>query len=161
MPIAVGQKLPDATFKMMQDGKPVEVSVKDYFGGKTVALFAVPGAYTPTCHNKHVPSFVADGEKLKKAGVDAIACTSVNDAYVLDQWAKDTGAHGKIAFLADGSADFARAIGMELDLGGYGLGVRSKRYAMLVKDGVVKTLNVEENAGECSVSAAPALLKAL
>ena len=161
MPIAVGQKLPDAKLKIMTDGKPAEVSVKDYFAGKTVALFAVPGAYTPTCHNKHVPSFLADGDKLRQAGVDTIACTSVNDIFVLDQWAKDTGAHGKIAFLADGSAEFARALGMELDLGGFGLGVRSKRYSMLVKDGVVKALNVEENAGECSISAAPALLKAL
>jgi peroxiredoxin len=145
----------------MKDGKPADVSVKEFFSGKTVALFAVPGAYTPTCHNTHVPSFLADAEKLKKAGVDTIACTSVNDIFVLDQWAKDTGARDKITFLADGSADFARAIGMELDLGGFGLGMRTKRYAMLVKDGVVKVLNVEENAGECSVSAAPALLKAL
>lgn len=161
MSIVVGQKLPSATFKVMKDGKPADVSTKDFFNGKTVALFAVPGAYTPTCHVKHVPSFVGDADKLRKKGVDVIACTAVNDVFVLGQWAKDTGAEGKITFLADGNADFARAIGMELDLGGFGLGIRSKRYAMLVKDGVVATLNVEENAGECSVSAAGTLLKAL
>ncbi len=161
MTIAVGQKLPNAKFKVMEDGKAVEKSTSDIFGGKTVALFAVPGAYTPTCHQKHVPSFVGEAAALKKKGVDTIACTSVNDAYVLGQWAKDTSAEGTITFLADGSAEFARAIGMELDLGGFGLGIRSKRYAMLVKDGVVKALNVEENAGECSLSAAGPILEAL
>lgn len=161
MTIAVGQKLPNAKFKVMEDGKAAEKSTDDIFKGKTVALFAVPGAYTPTCHQKHVPSFVGEAAALKKKGVDLIACTAVNDAYVLAQWAKDTGAEGKITFLADGSAEFARAIGMELDLGGFGLGIRSKRYSMLVKDGVVKALNVEENAGECSLSAAGPILKAL
>ena len=161
MSIAVGQKLPNAKFKVMEAGKAVEKTTDDIFKGKTVALFAVPGAYTPTCHQKHVPSFVGEAASLKKKGVDTIACTSVNDAYVLGQWAKDTGAEGTITFLADGSADFARSIGMELDLGGFGLGIRSKRYAMLVKDGVVKALNVEDNAGECSISAAGPILKAL
>jgi peroxiredoxin len=161
MSIAIGQKLPNATFKVMQGDKATDVTSEDFFAGKTVALFAVPGAYTPTCHVKHVPSFVGDADKLKKKGVDVIACTAVNDVFVLGQWAKDTGAEGRITFLADGNADFARAIGMELDLGGFGLGIRSKRYAMLVKDGVVTALNVEENAGECSVSAAGTLLKAL
>jgi peroxiredoxin len=159
--IAVGQRLPRAKFRVIKDGKSVDVSSDDIFNGKTVALFAVPGAYTPTCHQKHVPSFVSEAAAFTRKGVDMIACTSVNDAYVLAQWAKDTGAEGKITFLADGSAEFARAIGMEIDLGGSGMGIRSKRYAMLVKDGVVQALNVEESTGACSLSAAAPLLKVL
>ncbi|MEZ5924497.1 MAG: peroxiredoxin [Hyphomicrobiaceae bacterium] len=161
MPIAVGQKVPHATFKVMKDGKVVDLTTQDVFAGKTVALFAVPGAYTPTCHAKHVPSFVNDAEKLKGKGVDLIACTAVNDAFVLAQWAKDTGAAGKIEFLADGSAEFARAIGMDIDLGGAGLGVRSKRYAMVVKDGTVAVMNTEANPGVCELTSAAELLKSL
>jgi peroxiredoxin len=114
------------------------------FGGRKVALFAVPGAYTPTCHKQHMPGFVERVGDLKSRGIDAVACTAVNDVFVLDHWAKDTGAAGKVIMLADGSADFAKALGLEIDLSGFGLGVRSKRYSMLVEDGVVKSLNIDE-----------------
>ena len=105
----------------------------------------MPGAYTPTCHKNHMPGFVDRVAELKAKGIDAVACTAVNDVFVLDNWSKDTGAAGKIEMLADGSGDFAKAIGLEIDLSGFGLGVRSKRYAMLVDDGVVKVLNVEDS----------------
>ncbi len=161
MTIAVGQKLPVATFGTMQDGKPEELTTDQVFAGKHVAVFAVPGAYTPTCHLKHLPGFVANAKTFRDKGLDTIACISVNDVFVLGQWCKDTGADGTILMLADGSGDFTRAIGMELDLSGDGLGLRSKRYAMLVRNGVVEALNVEENAGVAVASSAEALLKSL
>lgn len=144
MTIKVGDKLPDATFTVMGPDGPKPVSTSEVFAGKRVALFAVPGAYTPTCHQKHLPGFLNHMADLAAKGVNTVACTAVNDIFVLDYWAKDTGAMDKIQMLADGSADFAKAIGLDIDLTKAGLGVRSKRYAMLVDDGVVKTLNVEE-----------------
>lgn len=143
MTIKVGDRLPDASFTVMGPDGPQPTTVAEVFDGKTVALFAVPGAYTPTCHQQHLPGFVRHLDELKAKGVDTIACTAVNDVFVLTHWAKDTGADG-IMMLADGSADFAKAIGLEIDLTTRGLGVRSKRYAMLVADRVVKTLNVDE-----------------
>jgi peroxiredoxin len=145
MTIKVGDRLPDAKFTVMGANGPEPKTVKDVFAGKKVALFAVPGAYTPTCTKSHLPGFVDRVGELKGKGIDAIACTAVNDIFVLTNWAKDTGATGKIEMLADGSGDFAKAIGLDLDLSGFGLGLRSKRYAMLVDDGVVKVLNVEDN----------------
>lgn len=144
MTIKVGEKLPDATFTVMGPDGPKPVTSADVFAGKKVALFAVPGAYTPTCHQKHLPGFLQHMDDLAKQGVDTIACTAVNDIFVLDYWARDTGADGKVMMLADGSAKFAKAIGLDIDLTDHGLGVRSKRYAMLVDDGVVKILNVDE-----------------
>ncbi len=144
MTIKVGDKLPDATFTVMGPDGPTPVTTADVFAGKKVALFAVPGAYTPTCHQKHLPGFLQHMDDLAKKGVDTIACTAVNDIFVLDYWAKDTGALDKIQMLADGSAKFAKAIGLAIDLTDHGLGVRSKRYAMLVDDGIVKVLNVDE-----------------
>jgi peroxiredoxin len=161
MTIAVGQRLPDVTFKVMRDGKPADVTTAEVFGGKTVVLFSVPGAYTPTCHMKHLPSFITHAADLKAKGVDTIACTAVNDVYVLHHWAKDTGATDSILFLADGSATFAKAIGMDIDLGGFGLGTRARRYAMLVKDGVVSVLNIEKDAGKADLSGAEEMLKSL
>jgi peroxiredoxin len=161
MPIAVGQRVPDATFKVMTDNGPADLKSSDLFNGKTVALFAVPGAFTPTCHAKHVPSFLANYDALKAKGVDTIACTSVNDVFVMTEWSKASNATGKITFLADGGAAFAKAIGMDVDLTAPGLGIRSKRYAMLVKDGVVKAFNAEEAPGKMEKSSAEELLKAL
>ncbi len=145
MAIKVGDTLPDAKFTVMGPDGPKPKTVSEVFAGKKVALFAVPGAYTPTCSNKHMPGFVGRVDELKAKGIDAIACTAVNDVFVLTNWAKDTGASGKIEMLADGSGDFAKAIGLEIDLSGFGLGLRSKRYAMLVDNGVVKVLNIEDS----------------
>ncbi len=146
MTIKVGDKLPEATFMTMSGEGPKPMTTAEFFGGKKVALFAVPGAYTPTCHKTHMPGFVDRAEELKKKGY-TVACTAVNDVFVLSQWAKDTGADGKITMLADGSADFAKKIGLELDVSARGLGIRSKRYAMAVENGVVKVLNVEDAPG--------------
>lgn len=144
MAIKVGDKLPEATFTSMTADGPKPMTTAEVFGGRKVALFAVPGAYTPTCHKQHMPGFVERAEELKKKGFDTVACTAVNDVFVLTNWSKDSQADGKIQMLADGSADFAKKLGLEIDLTARGLGVRSKRYAMAVEDGVVKILNVED-----------------
>ncbi len=158
MTIKIGDKLPEATFRLVTaDGaKPVKTS--EFFDGRKIVLFGLPGAFTPTCHKNHLPGFLADEAAFKAKGVDEIAMTSVNDHYVLEAWQNATGAVGHIAFLADGSGDFAKAIGLELDAAAGGLGVRSKRYSMLVEDGVVKLLNVEESPGKADLSGAPHLL---
>lgn len=145
MAIKVGDKLPEATFMTMSADGPKPMTTAEVFGGKKVALFAVPGAYTPTCHKTHMPGFVERAEELKKKGFDAIACTAVNDVFVLTSWSKDSQADGKIQMLADGAGDFAKKLGLEVDLSARGMGVRSRRYSMAVDDGVVKALNVEEN----------------
>ena len=147
MTINVGDRLPDAKFMTMGPEGPVAKSTADIFSGKKVALFAVPGAFTPTCHKAHLPGFVDRADELKGKGVDTIACTAVNDVFVMDEWSKATGSAGKILMLTDDSAAFAKAIGLDIDLtgAGIGLGVRSKRYAMLVEDGVVKVLNVDDS----------------
>jgi peroxiredoxin len=157
MTIKIGDKLPDATFMVMGADGPTKKTTAEVFAGKKVALFAVPGAYTPTCHQQHMPGFVSRVDELKAKGIDTIACTAVNDIFVLTQFAKDTGATGKILMLADGNGDFAKAIGLDIDLAGFGLGLRSKRYAMLVDDGVVKVLNVEDAPPEHDKSSAATL----
>lgn len=144
MAIQVGDKLPETTFMVMGPDGPMPKTTAEVFGGRKVALFAVPGAYTPTCHKAHMPGFVERVAELKAKGFDAVACTAVNDVFVMTSWANDTGAAGKIEMLADGSAAFAKAIGLDIDLMGRGLGVRSKRYSMAVDNGVVKILNVED-----------------
>ena len=159
MTIKVGDRLPDAKFMTMGSEGPTAMSTADIFAGKKVALFAVPGAFTPTCHKQHLPGFVDRIGELKGKGIDTIACTAVNDVFVLDEWAKATGSHGKIVMLTDDNAAFAKAIGMDIDLNGpgIGLGVRSKRYAMLVDDGVVKVLNVDEAPPTHDLSSAATL----
>ena len=154
-----GDKLPDAKFMTMGPEGPAAKSTADIFAGKKVALFAVPGAFTPTCHQQHLPGFIARIDELKKKGVDTIACTAVNDVFVMDEWSKATGSAGKIVMLTDDSAAFAKAIGLDIDLtgAGIGLGVRSKRYAMMVEDGVVKVLNVDESPPVHDKSSAEAL----
>jgi glutaredoxin/glutathione-dependent peroxiredoxin len=157
MTIKVGDRLPETTFMIMGPDGPKPMSTADVFGGKKVALFAVPGAYTPTCHKQHMPGFVDRAAELMAKGFDTIACTSANDVFVLQRWAEDTGAAGKIVMLADGSADFAKKTGLDIDLSQRGLGVRSKRYAMAVDDGVVKILNVEDAPPQHDKSSAATL----
>eukprot|EP00890_Picochlorum_soloecismus_P005476 jgi/Picsp_1/592/NSC_00589-R1_protein len=160
--LAVGDKLPtDVTLNYFDgEGNMQEITVGDLTKGKKVVLFAVPGAFTPTCSLKHLPGFIENADELKSKGVDTIACVSVNDAFVMDAWGKAVGADGKVLMLADGSAVFAKAIGTELDLNDKGLGMRSRRYAMLVDDSVVKVLNLEEG-GAFTVSSADDILGAL
>jgi peroxiredoxin len=144
MPINVGDRLPDTTFTTISAEGPKPATTAEVFGGKKVALFAVPGAYTPTCSKQHLPGYVQKFDELKSKGFDAVACTAVNDIFVLSAWSAANGADGKILMLADGSADFAKKVGLDIDLTARGLGVRSRRYSMIVEDGVVKSLNVEE-----------------
>ena len=156
MTISVGDKLPEATLTKVTPDGPDQVDTRSYFAGRTVALFAVPGAYTPTCSAKHLPSFIEKAADLKAKGVDEIACTSVNDAFVMGAWGKANDA-GDITMLADWDASFATALGLTMDGSKFGLGTRSQRYGMLVEDGVVKQLNVEA-PGEYKVSSAEYLL---
>ena len=161
MAIKVGDRLPNATFTTMTADGPKPQSTDDIFKGKKVVLFAVPGAFTPTCHKNHLPGFVTHSEKIRGKGIDSIVVTGVNDVFVMDAWKKASGAEGKVEFLADGSGDFAKAIGLTVDLGARGLGTRSQRYAMIVDDGVVKTLNIEDAPGKADISGAENLLKGL
>ena len=161
MAISVGDRLPDATFAVMGGEGPDQKTTADVFGGKKVVLFAVPGAFTPTCSKQHLPGFVANADKIKAKGIDAIACTAVNDVFVMDAWGKSAGADGKIMMLADGSANFAKKLGLEMDLSERGLGMRSKRYAMIVEDGVVKALEIEDAPGSAEKSGAEAIAKLL
>ncbi len=155
--IKVGEKLPAATFLVPGADGPKPMTVDEIFAGKRVALFSVPGAFTPTCSARHLPSFRDKAGELKTKGVDLIACTAVNDVFVMGAWAKDQNAADAILMLADGSGDFVRALGLELDLVARGLGMRGQRFSMLVDDGVVKELNVEDG-GEYKVSSAEYLL---
>ena len=158
MPIKVGDTLPNTTFRVMTAEGPKPKTTDEVFKGKKVALFAVPGAFTPTCSNLHMPSFLNNIDAFKAKGVDTVAVTAVNDPFVMKAWAEKTGGEGKIDFLADGSAEFAKGIDMVLDATAGGLGIRSKRYSMLVDDGVVKQINIEEAPGKCEVSGGQALL---
>ncbi len=144
MTISVGDKLPDATFMTMGESGPEPVKGADFFAGKTVALFAVPGSFTPTCSAKHLPGFKEKADELRGKGVDVIACTSVNDVFVMNAWGKDQSVGSDIVMLADGNGAFAKDLGLELDGSGFGMGNRSQRYSMIVKDGVVDQLNVEK-----------------
>jgi len=160
MPIQVGDKVPTATLKYLSPEGPKEITTDELFKGKRVALFAVPGAFTPTCSQRHLPGYVERAADIKGRGIDTIACLSVNDAFVMGAWGKDQNCGDKVMMLADGSGDFTRAVGLELDLTKGGLGMRSQRYSMLVEDGVVKALNIEK-PGQFEVSSAEAMLKAL
>lgn len=158
MTISVGDRLPDATFKMMTPDGPSEITTEQLTKGRRVVLFGVPGAFTPTCDRNHLPGFLARIDEIKAKGVDEVAVVSVNDMFVMNAWAKSSGGEGKILFLADGSADFTRAVGLDLDASGFGMGIRSKRYSMLVEDGFVKILNIEEAPGTAEKSGADALM---
>ena len=159
MTIAVGESLPNVTLSLVTADGPKPVETKDYFAGKSIVLFGLPGAFTPTCHKNHLPGFLANEAAFKAKGVDAIAMTSVNDPFVLAAWAEATGSKGHIEFLADGSAAFARAAGLDLDLSARGLGVRSQRYSMCVVDGLVKELNIEPQPGVADLSGAAHILE--
>lgn len=161
MPVEIGQPLPSATFYVSGPDGVTTKSTDDVFKAKRVVLFAVPGAFTPTCDKNHLPGYLAKANEIKAKGVDTIAVTGVNDVFVMAAWAKASGADGAIEFLADGSAEFARAVGLDLDLSKRGLGTRSKRYSMLVENGVVKRLAVEDEPGKADVSGAEAMLAAL
>jgi peroxiredoxin len=140
MPIAVGDKIPSVTLKKTDMS---DLSTDELFGGRKVVVFAVPGAFTPTCSNQHLPGFVAKSDEIKAKGVDEIVCLSVNDAFVMGAWGEDQGTGDKVTMLADGNGDFAKAVGLDFDGSGIGFGLRSQRYAMIVNDGVVEALNVE------------------
>jgi peroxiredoxin (alkyl hydroperoxide reductase subunit C) len=160
MAVKEGDKVPSGTFKMMTADGPKDVTTDELFKGKTVALFSVPGAFTPTCSAKHLPGFVQNAAALKAKGVDTIACTAANDVFVMNAWSKDQGCGDKVMMLADGSADFAKSLGLELDLTARGMGMRAQRYSMVVKDGVVAKLNVEA-PGAFEVSSAEHMLSQL
>ncbi|KQQ38004.1 MULTISPECIES: peroxiredoxin [Rhizobium/Agrobacterium group] len=161
MTIAIGEKLPSATFKEKTADGPVEISTDALFAGKKVVLFAVPGAFTPTCTLNHLPGYLDNRDALLAKGVDDIAVVAVNDWHVMGAWAQQTGGMDKIHFLADWDGAFTKAMGLDADLSAGGLGVRSKRYAMLVEDGVVKSLDIEESPGQATVSGADAMLERL
>ena len=156
MAIQVGERLPDLPLTLATSEGPRPTTTTDFFGGRKVALFAVPGAYTPTCSAKHLPSFVDKADELKGKGVEEIACTSVNDAFVMSAWNRDHGSED-ITMLADGNGQFAEALGLTMDGSKFGMGKRSQRYSMIVNDGVVEQLNVEA-PGEYQVSGAETLL---
>lgn len=161
MAIKVGDKLPEAKLRIMTGEGPQVKTTSDIFAGKKVALFAVPGAYTGTCHKMHLPSIFLNAYAIKDKGVDTIAIVSVNDAFVMNAWKKDTDTRDEATFLADGNADFTKAIGMELDASGNGLGIRSHRYSMLVEDGIVTKMNIEPSPGKVEVSGGDTLLSQL
>ena len=160
MTIAVGDTIPAVDVRIMRDGAPVVVSSTEILGSGHVVLFAVPGAFTPGCSKQHLPGFISKAAELTSAGVDSIVCLGVNDVFVMGAWAKDQGITDEVTLLADGNADFTRAIGLEFDGSKFGMGVRSQRYSMVVNDGVVEKLNVEEG-GEFKVSAADYMLEQL
>jgi len=160
MAIKEGEKLPDVTLKTMTADGPKDISTRELFGGKRVVLFAVPGAFTPTCSAKHLPGFIEQAEAIRKKGVDRIVCLSVNDAFVMGAWAKAQNAGDKVMLVADGNAAFSEAVGLAFDGSGFGMGTRSQRYAMIVQDGVVKKLFVEKPM-EFKVSSAESVIAAL
>ncbi len=153
MSINVGDKLPTTTFVTMTENGPEQIQSDEYFKGKRVALFSVPGAFTPTCSAKHLPGYVEKAGDLKARGVDEIACTAVNDAFVMGAWGKAQNAAGKVTMLADGNGAFAKAVGLEMDGSKFGMGTRGQRFSMVVKDGVIEQLNIEA-PGEYKVSSA-------
>jgi len=160
MAIKVGDKVPAAKLQIKTKDGVQTKTTDELFKGKKVVLFALPGAFTPTCSAKHLPGFVNNHQALKAKGIDSIACLSVNDAFVMDAWGKDQNVEGKVLMLADGNGEFTKAVGLAMDATGYGMGTRSQRYAMVIDDGVVKTLDVEA-PGAFEVSSAESVLKAL
>ncbi len=160
MTIQVGDRIPSTTFTKVTENGPEAVNSDEYFAGRKVALFSVPGAFTPTCSAKHLPGFVEKADALKAKGVDEIACTAVNDAFVMGAWGKASGVDGKVTMLADGNGAFPKAVGLEMDGSKFGMGARGQRFSMLVNDGVVEQLNVEA-PGAFEVSSAEYMLERL
>lgn len=161
MTIKIGDKIPAITLKRFGPGGMEDVDIAAYVKGRKVVIFAVPGAFTPTCSQKHLPSYVQNADQIKAKGISEIICLAVNDAFVMKHWGESVGANGKVTMLADGSAAFTTAIGMTLDLTAKGLGIRSQRYSMIVEDGIVKDLQTEPAAGEMVVSGADVCLTRL
>ena len=159
MPITTGQALPSGSFKTLNASGIADISTDALFKGRKVAVFGLPGAYTPVCSASHLPGYVENFDKLKAAGFDEIACISVNDPFVMAAWGQAHGADGKVSMLCDTSGDFTKAIGLEADLGAYGLHGRSERYAMVVEDGVVKKLDVEKTVFDHDGSSAVCMLR--
>lgn len=159
--IKVGEKLPEATFMVMTAEGPSPMTTRDIFGGKKVVLFAVPGAFTPTCHATHLPDFVNNAQAIEAKGVDTIACVSVNDVHVMNAWGKAGSPDGEVLMLADGSGEFAKGVGLDVDLTAVGMGLRSQRYSMIVDDGTVLALNVESKPGQAVDSGAANILAQL
>jgi glutaredoxin/glutathione-dependent peroxiredoxin len=159
--IRIGDRIPEATFTVLTPDGPKLRTTDQLFKNRKVVLFGVAGAFTPVCDQNHLPGFLGNIGEFKARGIDDIAVTSVNDVFVMDAWAKSAGANSKITFLADGNGDFARALGLSLDLTARGLGIRSQRYAMIIDDGVLQKLNVEASPGKVESSSAEALLKDL
>jgi glutaredoxin/glutathione-dependent peroxiredoxin len=157
MSIKIGDRMPQGKFRVMTGEGAKDLSTDELFKGKRVLLFSVPGAFTPTCSAKHLPGYVAHGDELRQHGIDTIACMAVNDVFVMSAWGKSAGADGKVLMLADGNGDYVRALGLEFDGSGMGMGTRGKRFAVVVRDGVVERLNVEA-PGEFKVSAAEQML---
>lgn len=160
MTIKAGDKMPSGTLTQMTKDGPQKLSTDDLFKGKTVVLFSVPGAFTPTCDAKHLPGFVEQAGEIKSKGVDTIACMAVNDVFVMNAWGKHSNVGDKVLMLADGNGDYAKALGLSLDASAWGMGTRGQRFAIIVKDGVAKSVNVEA-PGEFKVSAADYVLKQL
>ena len=161
MAIKVGDRLPEATFRVMGPDGINTLTTKEEFGGKRVVLFALPGAFTPTCHLKHLPGFIESADDFKKHGIDKVVCIAVNDPFVLAAWEEKSGGKDKVLFLSDGNAEFTKKIGMDFDGSGFGLGTRSKRYAAFVEDGVIKILNVEDSPAVADASTAAKILESL
>lgn len=161
MAINVGDRLPDVNLKQLTSEGIKDVSIGELTRGKKAVIFAVPGAFTPTCSERHLPGFLESADAIRAKGVDTIACVAVNDPFVLNAWDKANNVGGRVRILSDGNGEFTRAIGLELDGSGFGLGLRSQRYAMVVEDGVIKTLLVEEVPTQAEASSAKAILDAL
>ncbi len=161
MSIAKGDRIPDATVFIMGEDGPQPVRTSEFLAGRKVALFAIPGAFTPTCQAQHIPSYVNNAEVLKAKGIDEVVCMAVNDPFVLAAQAAATNAEGVLTFLSDGNAEFTKALGLELDGSGIGLGTRSQRFAMIVNDGVVEEIFVEPDPSQMTVSSAESLLQHL
>jgi peroxiredoxin len=157
MTIKIGERMPAGTFKVMSEKGPSDLSSAELFGGKRVVLFAVPGAFTPTCDARHLPGYLEHFEALRAKGIDTIACLAVNDVFVMNAWGKAGNAQGKVLMLADGNGEYTRALGLELDARGFGMGERAKRFAMVIEDGVLRALHVEA-PGQFKVSAADYVL---
>ena len=160
MTIQAGDKMPEGSFGIMTGDGPGAISTDELFAGKKVVLVSVPGAFTPTCSMKHLPGFVEQAEALKAEGVDTIACTAVNDVFVMDAWGKDRGVGDSVLMLADGNGDYARALGLEMDASGFGMGMRGQRFAIVVEDGTATHVAVE-GPGQFEVSKVEAIMQAL
>lgn len=161
MAIKVGDKVPAGKFTVMKADGPGALTTDELFKGKKVVMFSLPGAFTPTCSKQHLPGFVQQADAIKKKGVQTVACLSVNDVFVMDAWGKASGADGKVVMLADGNAEYTKALGLELDATGFGMGIRGQRFAMVVEDGKVTVLEVEPAASGCTVSSASGIMSKL